>query len=102
VAHETLPRLIGKPLAKELMWTGRRITASEAERYRILNHVTEQGKALEKAREIAKSITDNAPIPVMMTKSVIDRGVDMSLAEASTPRGMLPSSSTSPGIVTKD
>ena len=78
---QTLPRLIGKPLAKELMWTGRRITAAEAERYRILNHVTEQGKALEKAREIAKSISDNAPIPVMMTKSVIDRGVDMSLAD---------------------
>jgi enoyl-CoA hydratase/carnithine racemase len=78
---QTLPRLIGRPLAKELMWTGRRITASEAERYRIVNHVTEHGKALEKAREIAKSISDNAPIPVMMTKSVIDRGVDMSLTD---------------------
>lgn len=78
---QTLPRLIGKPLAKELMWTGRRISAAEAERYHIVNHATEQGKALEKAREIAKSISDNAPIPVMMTKSVIDKGVDMSLAD---------------------
>jgi len=78
---QTLSRLIGKPLAKELMWTGRRITAAEAERYRILNHVTEAGKALDKAREIAKSISENAPVPVMMTKSVIDRGIDMSLAD---------------------
>jgi enoyl-CoA hydratase/carnithine racemase len=78
---QTLSRLIGKPLAKELIWTGRWISAAEAERYRILNHVTEQGKALEKAREIAKSISDNAPTPVMMTKLVIDRGVDMSLAD---------------------
>lgn len=78
---QTLPRLIGKPLAKELMWTGRRLSAEEAERFRIVNHVTEPGKALDKAREIAKSISENAPIPVMMTKSVIDRGVDMSLAD---------------------
>jgi enoyl-CoA hydratase/carnithine racemase len=78
---QTLPRLIGKPLAKELMWTGRRITAAEAERYRLVNHVTPQGEALAKAREIAKSIADNAPIPIMMTKSVIDRGIDMSLAD---------------------
>ncbi|MEW6767059.1 MAG: enoyl-CoA hydratase/isomerase family protein [Pseudomonadota bacterium] len=78
---QTLPRLIGKPLAKELMWTGRRITAAEAERYRIVNHVTEPGKALEKAREIARSISENAPISVMMTKSVIDRGIDMALPD---------------------
>jgi enoyl-CoA hydratase/carnithine racemase len=78
---QTLPRLIGKPLAKELMWTGRRFTAAEAERYRLVNHVTEQGKALGKAREIARSISENAPISVMLTKSVIDRGVDMALAD---------------------
>lgn len=78
---QTLPRLIGKPLAKELMWTGRRITAAEAERYRLVNHVTEAGKALEKARDLARAISENAPIPVMMTKSVIDRGVDMALAD---------------------
>jgi enoyl-CoA hydratase/carnithine racemase len=78
---QTLPRLIGKPLAKELMWTGRRISAQEALQLRLLNHLTERGKALEKAREIAKAIAQNAPIPVMMTKSVIDRGVDMSLAD---------------------
>jgi enoyl-CoA hydratase/carnithine racemase len=77
---QTLPRLIGKPLAKELMWTGRRFSAAEAERWRLINHATEAGKALEKAREIARSIAENAPLPVMLTKSVIDRGFDMALA----------------------
>lgn len=78
---QTLPRLIGRPLAKELIWTGRRLSAAEAERYGLLNHMTEPGKALDKAREIARAISVNAPIPVMMTKSVIDRGIDMSLAD---------------------
>ncbi|MBR0954928.1 enoyl-CoA hydratase/isomerase family protein [Bradyrhizobium canariense] len=78
---QTLPRLIGKPLAKELMWTGRRIGATDAERYRLVNHIVPAGEALTKAREVAGSIAGNAPIPVMMSKSVIDRGVDMSLAD---------------------
>ena len=78
---QTLPRLIGKPLAKELMWTGRRITAEEAREYRLVNHVTPEGGALDKAREIARTIAGNAPLSVMLTKGVIDRGMDMSLAD---------------------
>ena len=78
---QTLPRLIGKPLAKELMWTGRRITAAEAREYRLVNHVTEAGKALDKARELARSIAECAPLPVMFCKGVIDRGVDMALPD---------------------
>ena len=84
---QTLPRLIGKPLAKELMWTGRRISATEAKEYRLVNHVTEAGGALEKAREIARSIGENAPLSVMFTKGVIDRGVDMSLPDGFTAEG---------------
>lgn len=77
---QTLPRLIGRPLAKELIWTGRRLSAVEAERHGLLNHVTEPGRALEKVREITGAIDANAPLPVMLSKSVIDRGADMSLA----------------------
>ena len=78
---QTLPRLIGRPLAKELMWTGRRITAEEAAQLRLVNHVTPAGGALDKAREIARTIGENAPLSVMLTKSVIDRGMDMPLAD---------------------
>ena len=84
---QTLPRLISKPLAKELMWTGRRISATEAKEYRLVNHVTEAGGALEKAREIARSIGENAPLSVMFTKGVIDRGIDMSLPDGFTAEG---------------
>lgn len=78
---QTLPRLIGRPLAKELMWTGRRITATEARDMRLINHVTPVGEALEKGREIARTIAGNAPLSIMLTKGVIDRGVDMSQAD---------------------
>jgi enoyl-CoA hydratase/carnithine racemase len=84
---QTLPRLLGTALAKELMWTGRRITATEAKEYRLVNHVTEPGKALEKAQELARTICANAPLSVMFTKSVIDRGMDMTLADGMAAEG---------------
>ncbi len=84
---QTLPRLIGKALAKELIWTGRRISAAEAREYRLVNHVTEAGGALDKAREIARAICVNAPLSVMMTKAAIDRGLDMAFAEGMAAEG---------------
>jgi len=78
---QTLPRLVGKPLAKELMWTGRRLSAQEALGLRIVNHVAEKGKAIDKARELAKSIAAQAPLSVMFSKQAVERGFDATLSE---------------------
>ena len=78
---QTLPRLVGKAMAKELIWTGRRIGADEAKALRLVNHVVEVGEALGKAREIAAAIAKNAPIAVMQSKAAIERGTDLSLAD---------------------
>lgn len=78
---QTLPRLIGKALAKELIWTGRRIHAEEALAMRMVNHVVDAGLALDKARELAEAIALKAPIAVMQSKAVIERGADLSLAD---------------------
>ena len=40
---QNLPRMIGPALAKELIWTGRRLSAQEAKEYRIVNHVVPAG-----------------------------------------------------------
>lgn len=78
---QTLPRLVGKAMAKELIWTGRRIAADEAKALRLVNHVVEAGEALGKAREIAAAIAKNAPIAVMQSKAAIERGTDLTLAD---------------------
>jgi enoyl-CoA hydratase/carnithine racemase len=83
----TLPRRIGTALAKELMWTGRRLSGEEAREYRLVNHVTEAGKALDKARELTRTICAGAPLSIMLTKSAIDAGMDMSMAEAMAAEG---------------
>jgi len=76
---QTLTRLIGPQLAKELIWTGRRIGAQEAKEYRLVNRVVEAGRAMEEARELARQIARSAPLSVMLTKAAITRGADLPL-----------------------
>lgn len=78
---QTLARVIGKPLAKELMWTGRRLKAAEALALRIVNHVTPVGGAIEKAREVMRTVAGVGPLSVMFTKQAVERGFEGSLAE---------------------
>lgn len=78
---QTLARIVGKPLAKEMLWTGRRLSAQEALEMRIVNHVTEKGAAIEKAREVIRTIGKQAPLSVMFCKQATERGYDGTLAE---------------------
>lgn len=78
---QNLPRLIGAPLAKEMIWTGRRISGAEAKEYRIVNHVVEKGKALAKVRALIEEMRGVGPLAHMMTKQTIDRGLDMTLQQ---------------------
>lgn len=77
---QTLTRIVGKPVAKELIWTGRRIGADEATALHIANARVPAGQALTKAREYAAAIAKQAPLSIMMSKAAIERGSDMSLA----------------------
>jgi|SRR5215472_14633231 len=51
-----LPRLIGHGRALDLILTGRAVAAEEALSMGLVNRVTEKGKALETARELAQTI----------------------------------------------
>jgi enoyl-CoA hydratase/carnithine racemase len=78
---QTLPRLVGPQLAKELLWTGRRIGAQEAKEYRLANRVVDAGKAMDEARALARQIAKNAPLSIMLTKAAVMRGADLALEE---------------------
>jgi len=79
---QRMPRLIGKSRAKELILTGRRIDAAEAERYGLANRVAPKGELRETAQEIARSIASNGPIAVRAAKDSIDRGVELPIEQA--------------------
>jgi methylglutaconyl-CoA hydratase len=72
---QRLPRLIGEARAKELMFTGRRVNAADAEAYGIVNHTVPAGSALEKSMDIAREIARNGPIGVRMAKLAVNTGL---------------------------
>ena len=66
-----LRRQIPYTLAAEMLLTGRRVSAEEALDYGLIGHIVEDGHALEKAKEIAERICDNAPLSIKaITKSL--------------------------------
>mmetsp|Transcript_20440 Transcript_20440/g.40876 ORF Transcript_20440/g.40876 Transcript_20440/m.40876 type:complete len:297 (+) Transcript_20440:166-1056(+) len=76
---QRLPRLIGSARAKELMFTARRIGASDAAQYGIVNHAVEAGGAFDKALKIATEISKNGPIGVRCAKTAVDVGMQTDL-----------------------
>jgi enoyl-CoA hydratase len=59
-----LPRQIPYTVAADLLLTGRHITAPEAKELGLIGHVVEDGRALEKAHELAGLIAANGPLAV--------------------------------------
>ncbi len=59
-----LPRQISYTDAADLLLTGRLITAEEARRIGLIGHVVPDGRALERARELADLVAANGPLAV--------------------------------------
>ena len=82
-ATQRLPRAIGKRLAKDLMFTGRRLSAAEALAAGFVSRVVEAHLVDETLKEIAKTILAASPLAMRLAKRCIDRGVELD------PRGAL-------------
>ena len=78
---QRLARLCGKGFAHELCLTGEMISAEEALRIGLVNHVYEPAELLPAAEALAKKIIANAPLSVKFTMEAIERGTEMPLAE---------------------
>jgi len=82
-ATQRLPRILGKRLAKDLMFTGRTLSAEEAERHGLVSRLVAP-QALEATLEgIAKAVASAPPEALRLAKRTIDRGVERD------PRGAL-------------
>jgi enoyl-CoA hydratase/carnithine racemase len=79
---QLLPRLIGKSLAKLLIYTGRRIEAAEAERLGIAVRVVPRAELEAATMALAEEIADNAPISLRQSKKAIEAGFHLDLDTA--------------------
>jgi enoyl-CoA hydratase len=78
---QRLPRLIGKSLAKELIFTGDTVTAKRAYEMGMVNRVFPSDDLLPEARKMALKIAQKGPVALKLAKRVIDDGYDMKLPE---------------------
>ncbi len=76
---QRLPRIVGEARAKELILTGRIVTAGEAERMGLVNRVVPAGGARAAADEEAAGIADRGPLAVREAKALIERALDVEL-----------------------
>ena len=79
---QLLPRIVGSPLAKELIFTGRRLELAEARAAGLVNHVVPRGQARSRACEIAATIAENGPFAVRQAKKAIAYGSETDLDTA--------------------
>jgi enoyl-CoA hydratase/carnithine racemase len=67
-----LADLIGPARAKQMIFTGARISAEMAESWGLVNEVVPGDQLQQRARAIATEIAANAPISVQLAKAAID------------------------------
>lgn len=76
-ATQRLPRILGKRLAKEMMFTGRTLSADEALEAGLVNRVLPEDKALEAGLEAARVIAAAPAGSIDLAKRCVERGVEL-------------------------
>ena len=77
---QRLARVVGKQRAMELVLTGRRVDAGEAERLGFVNVVAGKGEWLEAALDLARRIASRPPIAARLAKQAVLAADEMPLA----------------------
>ncbi len=77
---QRLSRLVGKGIAKELIFTGDMIDAQTGFRLGLVNKVVSAENLLDEAITMAQKIASKGPAAILIAKSVINRGSDINLS----------------------
>jgi crotonobetainyl-CoA hydratase len=86
-----LPRLLPRQLANEIIIGGRRLDATEAASWGIVNKVVPTAELMSAARALAAEICQSAPLSVAAVLDIIRATEDLSVADAMTAMRINPS-----------
>jgi enoyl-CoA hydratase/carnithine racemase len=76
---QRLPRLVGRGKAKELIFTGRRVDATEALQIGLVNQVSKPEALIDDALGMAGMICETGPIAIQQAKYAINHGLETDL-----------------------
>jgi enoyl-CoA hydratase len=76
-ATQRLPRIIGKRLAKDLMFTGRTLSAEEARAAGLVSRIVAPSDLEATLAELAKIVVAAPPQAIRLAKRSIDQGVEL-------------------------
>jgi enoyl-CoA hydratase len=79
---QRLARLIGRPRAKELIYTGEMIDAQEAYRIGFVNKVFPAAELIPAVKKLAQQVTSKGAVAIELAKKVIDEGYEGDLTSA--------------------
>ncbi len=78
---QTLPRVVGRAKALEMLLSGRWLKADEAKRFKLVNRVVPRQALFTEAERLAQRIAGFDPLAVARAKQAIIRGLDLSLEQ---------------------
>uniref|UniRef100_A0AAY5EQ86 Enoyl CoA hydratase domain containing 2 n=1 Tax=Electrophorus electricus TaxID=8005 RepID=A0AAY5EQ86_ELEEL len=89
---QRLPRAVGFAVAKELIFTGRRVGGQQALELGMVNRAVAQNQsgdaAYREALNLAREILPQAPVAVRMAKEAMNRGIEVDITTGMVIEGM--------------
>ncbi|WP_096440240.1 enoyl-CoA hydratase-related protein [Alteribacter populi] len=76
---QRLPRTIGMPRAKEMIFTGEKIDAQTAEQWGLVNRVCESTSLLTEVEALTSKMAGNGPVALRQAKYAMDLGAQTDL-----------------------
>lgn len=76
---QRLPRIVGKGMAKLLIFSGDMIDAQEASRIGLVEKVVPLGELMEEAKALAKKLAEMSPLAMGVAKETINLGMEVDL-----------------------
>lgn len=76
---QRLSRIVGAGTAKELIMTCDRLSAAEAYRLGLANHVVKPEELSAQAMALAERLAEKAPLAIQMAKHAVDAGLEVDL-----------------------
>jgi methylglutaconyl-CoA hydratase len=78
---QRLPRLVGLAKARELILTGKHLSAAEALAIGLVDRIAPRAQLIAKARELADQFKDKAPYAIATAKRLLNQALEVPLAQ---------------------